>query len=102
MSTRSQLRSEQGRPAPSPKASRAPATAQLAVVRTAPRPEVMRADCFGFRGAPLIPASLRLDMIRDAAYFRAQARGFAPAGEVDDWLAAEQEVDELIVRRYGG
>jgi Protein of unknown function (DUF2934) len=101
MATRSQRRSEQGRPALSPKeASRAPA--QLAVVRTAPRPEAMRVDCFGIRGAPLIPTSLRLDMIRDAAYFRAQARGFAPGEETDDWLAAEQEIDELIVRRYGG
>jgi hypothetical protein len=103
MSTRSERRSEQGRPAPSPKGtSRALATAQLAVVRTAPRPEVLRADCFGFRGAPLIPASVRLEMIRDAAYFHAQARGFAPGGEIDDWLLAEQEIDELIVRRYGG
>ena len=49
---------------------------------------------------PLIPASLREDMIRNAAYLRAQARGFAPGREVEDWIAAEQEVDELIVRRY--
>ena len=53
------------------------------------------------RGSPLIPASLRHDMIRDAAYFRAQARGFAPGREIEDWLAAEQDVEELIVRRYG-
>lgn len=39
-------------------------------------------------------------MIRDAAYLLAQARGFAPGAEVEDWLAAEQDVDELIVRRY--
>jgi Protein of unknown function (DUF2934) len=54
------------------------------------------------RGGPLIPASLRLDMIRDAAYFRAEARGFAPGKEIEDWMAAEQDVDELILRRYGG
>jgi hypothetical protein len=53
------------------------------------------------RGSPLIPASLRHDMIRDAAYFRAQARGFVPGKEIEDWLAAEQDVEELIVRRYG-
>jgi hypothetical protein len=53
------------------------------------------------RGSPLIPASLRNDMIRDAAYFRAQSRGFVPGKEMEDWLAAEQEVEELIVRRYG-
>jgi hypothetical protein len=53
------------------------------------------------RASPLIPASLRHDMIRDAAYFRAQARGFAPGKDLEDWIAAEQDVDELIVRRYG-
>lgn len=26
-----------------------------------------------------------------AAYYRAQARGFEPGYELDDWLAAEQE-----------
>ena len=40
-------------------------------------------------------------MIRKAAYFRAQARGFAPGHEVEDWIEAEQEVNEVIVRRYG-
>jgi len=50
---------------------------------------------------PLIPASLRLDMIRDAAFFRAEARNFAPGQEIEDWLAAEQDIDDLILRRYG-
>lgn len=27
-----------------------------------------------------------------AAYYRAQARGFAPGHEMDDWLAAEREL----------
>ena len=53
------------------------------------------------RGSLLIPASLRHDMIRDAAYFRAQTRGFVPGNEIEDWLAAEQDVEELIARRYG-
>jgi hypothetical protein len=30
--------------------------------------------------------------IAEAAYYRAQARGFAPGGEVKDWLTAELEV----------
>lgn len=29
-----------------------------------------------------------------AAYFKAQARGFAPGHELDDWLAAEAEVKQ--------
>jgi hypothetical protein len=31
--------------------------------------------------------------IAEAAYFKAERRGFAGGRELDDWLAAEQEVD---------
>jgi hypothetical protein len=31
-------------------------------------------------------------MVRMAAYFRAQSRGFEPGYEWEDWLAAEAEV----------
>ncbi|RYE58218.1 MAG: DUF2934 domain-containing protein [Rhizobiaceae bacterium] len=31
----------------------------------------------------------------DAAYFRAEKRGFAPGRELEDWLAAEQDIAEL-------
>lgn len=30
-----------------------------------------------------------------AAYYRAQARGFAPGNELQDWLAAEQETNTI-------
>jgi hypothetical protein len=32
--------------------------------------------------------------IRQAAYRRAEARGFVPGGELDDWIAAEREEDD--------
>lgn len=35
----------------------------------------------------------RLRYIAEAAYYRAEKRGFAPGGELDDWLEAEAEVD---------
>jgi hypothetical protein len=35
----------------------------------------------------------RHDRIAEAAYFRAQRRGFESGGEVDDWLQAEREID---------
>jgi hypothetical protein len=35
----------------------------------------------------------RRQMIADAAYRRAEQRGFTPGHEVMDWLAAEREVD---------
>lgn len=34
----------------------------------------------------------RVDDIATAAYFRAEARGFAPGHELEDWLAAEAEL----------
>ena len=34
-------------------------------------------------------------MIQEAAYFRAQARGFIGGDPVEDWLAAEAEIDAL-------
>lgn len=33
-----------------------------------------------------------LERIAVAAYYRAEARGFAPGQELDDWLTAEKEV----------
>ena len=35
-------------------------------------------------------------MIREAAYFRAEARGFVGGDPVEDWLAAEAEIDALV------
>jgi len=34
-------------------------------------------------------------MVAEAAYFRAERRGFATGGEVDDWIQAEIEIDRL-------
>jgi hypothetical protein len=42
--------------------------------------------------APLLAATSHAERdqrIREAAYFNAQRRGFAPGGELEDWLAAE-------------
>jgi hypothetical protein len=35
-------------------------------------------------------------LIAEAAYFRAERRGFQPGRELEDWLAAEIEVDALL------
>ena len=39
------------------------------------------------------PSSSREALIATAAYYRAQKRGFQPGHEVEEWLAAEREVD---------
>jgi hypothetical protein len=36
----------------------------------------------------------RRRMIAEAAYYRALRRGFAAGGEMDDWLAAEREINQ--------
>jgi hypothetical protein len=40
----------------------------------------------------------REPMVRRAAYLRSLKRGFEPGKELDDWRAAEQEIDDLIAR----
>ena len=36
------------------------------------------------------------EMIAEAAYFLAEARGFAAGCELDDWLRAEAEIDARV------
>lgn len=38
----------------------------------------------------------RKQMIANNAYFRAQRRGFVTGSELDDWLAAEAEVNTIL------
>jgi hypothetical protein len=40
----------------------------------------------------------RASLIATAAYLRALDRGFAPGHEMEDWLAAEAEVDAELMR----
>jgi hypothetical protein len=40
----------------------------------------------------------RAALIAEAAYYRAEMRGFAPGHENEDWLAAENEVDAALMR----
>lgn len=46
-------------------------------------------------------AAERRSMIANAAYLRAERRGFEPGHELEDWLAAEIEVTNLQQREAG-
>jgi hypothetical protein len=46
--------------------------------------------------SPVVDSEQREAMIRKAAYFRAESRGLCPGKEVEDWLAAETEIDRLL------
>lgn len=44
-----------------------------------------------------VPSNLS-KLIAEAAYYRAQQRGFEPGHELDDWVAAEAEVRRRLER----
>lgn len=68
---------------------------ELATPRTTPVPS----EPPKIRSRPLflvphrLTAAERHRRICELAFRRAEQRGFAPGGEVDDWLEAEREVD---------
>jgi hypothetical protein len=35
-------------------------------------------------------------MIAEAAYYRAESRGFEGGSDLDDWLAAEMDIDQFL------
>jgi hypothetical protein len=63
--------------------AREPSTGSRAATCTLPP------DGFDFREA-------REEMIRVAAYYIAEQRGFVPGAELEDWLIAESEIDALL------
>lgn len=61
-------------------------------------------------GVKALPGSLALPpaessemqrhaMVSEAAYYRAQKRGFEPGRELEDWLAAEAEINACSLIR---
>jgi hypothetical protein len=50
----------------------------------------------GAAGVAVVSEDERRGMIALSAYLRGERRGFAPGGEAEDWLLAEQEVDALL------
>jgi hypothetical protein len=46
-----------------------------------------------------VTAQERSRLIAEAAYFKAEQRGFAEGGELGDWIEAEAEIDALLNSR---
>jgi len=59
--------------------------------RTVPLPAAV--DPSPASSEPTAPVQ-RHAMIAEAAFFMAQARGFTPCQELDDWLTAERELEQ--------
>ena len=76
--------------APAKKAVQRPAAPKKAAIKKASPKKAQRA-------ATTAPSRItheeRWHMVAEAAYWRAEKRGFAGGGEVDDWLAAEADID---------
>lgn len=72
-------------------------TAAPAAQSTAPDTEVT-ATQLERREIPSFSES-REARIAEAAYWRAERRGFSAGQELDDWLAAEREVDQDIAAK---
>ncbi len=50
------------------------------------------------RKAATLTHQERYIKIAEAAYLLAEQQGFAPGGELDNWLAAEQQIDAWIAK----
>jgi hypothetical protein len=70
-----------------------------APARRAPRKRAAAEPAERTTGYPsFVDPQQRAGLIAQAAYFRAQKRGFAPGHEMEDWLAAEAEVDADLLK----
>jgi len=63
--------------------------------KESPRP----AEQIGNGGNGPLAEQERHRCISEAAYYRAERRGFTPGCELDDWLAAESEVSSQATLR---
>lgn len=66
--------------------------------KRAPRKASTAISEIGSNFSQFVGPEQRAALIAEAAFFRAEKRGFAPGHEVEDWLAAEAEVDEKLMR----
>jgi hypothetical protein len=65
--------------------------------KRAPRKTSSGAPAGITRVTPFVDPQQRAALIAEAAYFRAEKRGFTPGSEAADWLAAEAEVDARLL-----
>jgi hypothetical protein len=80
------------KPARKPRAAAAPKSARKRAA-TSSKAIVRKPVGTPARAAVATPsATEREEMVRTAAYYRAERRGFTPGYEWEDWLAAEAEV----------
>ena len=65
--------------------------------KRAPRKKAAAASPVATTFGQFVGPEQRAALIAEAAFFRAEKRGFAAGHEVEDWLAAESEVDAKLM-----
>lgn len=70
---------------PAPASTTAAAGKRTAAARTVPRPAKGK-----------VSSEQRYCMIAEAAYYRAERRGFSGGNPLQDWVEAEAEIDRLL------
>jgi hypothetical protein len=79
---------------PDKTSGKAPAAKGSATKSRTPRPRA--------KTAGIVAPEDRLRYIAEAAYFKAEQRGFAGGSELGDWVEAEAEIDALLNSRGAG
>ena len=79
-----------------PTRTESPQPAEKAAPRRRAEPVKPAAPAAGAVPRITVSEEARRAMIAEAAYLRAERRGFSAGNEEEDWLAAEAEVDRLL------
>jgi hypothetical protein len=69
-------------------------TSKTTVKQVAAKKPVKKAVAKAKKGT--VTPEQRWNMIAEAAYLKAEKRGFAPGHELEDWTLAEQEVEAIL------
>ncbi|MEW5943905.1 MAG: DUF2934 domain-containing protein [Pseudomonadota bacterium] len=85
--------------AAAPKKTAAPAAAKVTASKSTAAPKKSASAKKG-NGHTTVSPEQRYRMICDAAYFRAERRGFVGGNPAQDWLEAEAEID-LMLKKAG-
>lgn len=84
---------------PKPSASKSSASVTPKTVQAPAKAAPVKNKAAKPNGATSITPEQRYRMICDAAYFRAERRGFIGGNTADDWTAAEAEIDSLLISK---
>ena len=79
------------------KSAAAKPRASKPIAETKAKPMPVSKKAAKSNGATPITPEQRYRMICDAAYFRAECRGFIGGNPAEDWTAAEAEIDGLLL-----